>query len=92
MSFFQSNLRKQIRNLPKLDKILDSVKFFHYDSLFFICVPGLHPRAEGRGARGRRGAQAALRGRRRGRNGPVLQGAEQAGHAARGGADRDTIE
>ena len=32
---FQSNLRKEIRNLPK---ILKSVKIIHYCSLSFICV------------------------------------------------------
>ena len=35
MPLFQSNLRKQIRKLPK---ILKSVKIVHYNSLLFICV------------------------------------------------------
>ena len=66
MSLFQSKLRKQIRNLPK---ILKSVKIIHYFSLLFIRVlrrepPG--PRAEllgrRRGARRRRRAPGPLRG------------------------------
>ena len=36
VSLFQSNLRKQIRKLPKILKW--SVKIIHYYSLFFICV------------------------------------------------------
>ena len=38
MSLFQSNLRKQIRKLPK---ILKSVKIIHYYSMLFIRVRGL---------------------------------------------------
>ena len=52
MSLFQSNLRKQIRNLPK---ILKSVKMIHYYSLLFICV--LRPRI-GRLPRGRASSAA----------------------------------
>ena len=37
MSLFQSNLRKQIRKLPKILKS-DSVKIIHYCSLLFIRV------------------------------------------------------
>ena len=36
MSLFQSNLRKQIRNLPK---ILNFVKIIHYYSKLFTGVP-----------------------------------------------------
>ena len=43
MSLSQSNLRKQIRKLPK---ILKSVKTIHYYSSLFVCVlsgqPALH--------------------------------------------------
>ena len=41
MSLFQSNLRKQIRKLPK---ILKSVKIIHYYSLLFIRVLSRHRR------------------------------------------------
>ena len=44
MSLFQSNLRKQIRNLPK---ILNFVKIIHYYSKLFTGV--LNPQAEGGG-------------------------------------------
>ena len=40
VSLFQSNLRKQIRKLPK---ILKSVKIIHYYSLLFIRVLRRHP-------------------------------------------------
>ena len=40
MSLFQSNLRKQIRNLPK---ILNFVKIIHYYSKLFTGVLRLHP-------------------------------------------------
>ena len=68
VSLFQSNLRKQIRKLPKILKSA-SLKIIHYCSLLFIRVlrrepPG--PRAEllgrRRGARRRRRAQGPLRG------------------------------
>ena len=41
---FQSNLRKQIRNLPKILKS-DSVKIIHYYSISFIRVLNLRIRA-----------------------------------------------
>ena len=40
MSLFQSNLRKQIRKLPK---ILKSVKSIHHHSLLFIRAPDPDP-------------------------------------------------
>ena len=62
VSLFQSNLRKQIRKLPK---ILKSVKTIQYDSILFICVLMLDPggRVElGVGRRaGRRGKQRRRR-------------------------------
>ena len=58
VSLFQSNLRKQIRKLPKT---LKSVKIIHYDSLLFICVLGRDERGGARLLRLRRGARRGPR-------------------------------
>ena len=53
VSLLQSNLRKQIRKLPKIQK---SVKIIHYYALLFICVLSRAEAAE----RGREGAEGRL--------------------------------
>ena len=64
MSLFQSNLRKQIRNLPK---ILNFVKKIHYYSELFTSLLGRdlrgrrEPRPSGRAARAHLGDEDQLR-------------------------------
>ena len=52
MSLFQSNLRKQIRNLPKIEKILNFVKIIHYYSKLFTGVLRRDPRVDAQEERG----------------------------------------
>ena len=61
MSLFQSNLRKQIRQLPKILKS-DSVKILHYHSLLFIRVLSAFPRSTAGGAQGLKEALTILSG------------------------------
>ena len=70
VSLFQSNLRKQIRKLPKILNL--SVKIIHYYASLFICVlngAGRHRRVVRRIGRRRRRRRAVHRrvGRRRAR-------------------------
>ena len=67
MSLFQSNLRKQIRNLPK---ILNFVKKNHYYSELFTSLLSIFPpRCGARSRHGRRGRTARSRASPGGRRG-----------------------
>ena len=75
MSLFQSNLRKQIRKLPK---ILKFVRIIHYFSKLFTGVLTCRPSASARGLRRRRRLRRRLpprglprRGLRRGAHGDI---------------------